>query len=159
MKRSDFLTRACRMLPKCNKWYCNSQHKGLINKETFIAEKFPLQRVLKWSIKGHKLALSFQKSKMPSHLIAQIVEPEASSCLRRLQDWADTREQEWRRAREEPAPPCLAVARTWTQKTQPEFMSKEANKQHLKGLKCTGKREAPGNVLVLLQSDKEREGL
>jgi len=74
------------MLPKCKKWYCKLQHKGLINKGTFIAEKFPLQRVLKWSIKGHKLALSFQENKMPSHLIAQIVEPEASSRLRCLQD-------------------------------------------------------------------------
>lgn len=157
--RSDFLTRACRMLSKCNKWYCNLQHKGLINKGTFIAEKFPLQRVLKWSIKGHKLALSFQKNKMPPNLIAQIVALEASSRLRCLQDQACTRKEEWSRAREEPSPPWIAVSCTWTQKIHSEFMLKKANKQHLNHLKSTGKREAPGNVLVLLQPDKKREGL
>lgn len=39
------------------------------------------------------------------------------------------------------------------------YVRKKANKEHLNRLKHIGKGEAPGNVLVLLQPDKEIEGL
>lgn len=39
------------------------------------------------------------------------------------------------------------------------YVKKKANKGHLNSLKHIGKGEAPENVLVLLQPDKEREGL